>query len=165
MIHLLAPGPSMSQSLASSFTGQHVGVVGNCFELVPSALFLASSDGQWWDMHPQAYQFNGRKFSVHPHPLPDVIQIDIPTNTNSGVLALEVAKRLGFKAITLHGFDMHGTHYFGEYTNGLVNTREHTRRRHLQQYRDWALVNPELRVINATAGSMIDCFERMEAMA
>src|SRR5690606_17149021 len=123
---LLAPGPSASQALADSLRGGFVGVVGNAYELAPWANFMAATDRKWWEKHPAAMRFAGRRFTAH--------RIDgterppnSQTNWNSGVLALEVAVHLGATVIRLHGFDMHGTHFFGPYTNGLKNTSQTNR--------------------------------------
>lgn len=80
---------------------------------------------------------------------------------NSGVLALEVARMRGATRIELYGFDMHGSHFFGEYTNGLGNTSAKTRTVHLEQYRKWAAANTGIEVINCTPASAIDCFPMM----
>lgn len=157
---LLAPGPSMSQALADSFRGQWVGVVSNCFELAPWADFLVAQDMTWWNKHPAAMAFAGRKFSAQP--VVGVERIKERTSLNSGCLALSVAVKLGAKRILLYGYDMRGTHFFGQYTNGLRNTSDNDRERHLRQYAAWGLLNPGVEVINCTPGSAIDCFERAE---
>jgi hypothetical protein len=110
-------------------------------------------------MHPQAMEFAGRKFSANR--IPGVEQAPKSSASwNSGVLALQVAARLGATVIRLHGFDMHGTHYFGPYTNGLANTRPIRREVHKKQYKVWGLLNKGVRVINCTAGSALTCFPK-----
>lgn len=157
---LLAPGPSMTQATADRVRSFRVGVINNCFELAPWADFLASSDAMWWEEHPQALALPMLKFSayrlagvekIHCHP-------EVRQGTNSGVLALEVAKRLRATRIALLGFDMHGTHFFGPYTNGLNNTNPERRRKHHAQYKLWAEANPSIEVINCTHGSELRCF-------
>lgn len=157
---LLAPGPSMSQALADSFRGQWVGVVSNCFELAPWADFLAAQDAAWWSAYPPAKRFRGRKFSAQM--IDGVERLEAPSSLNSGCLALSAAVKLGAARIRLYGFDMHGTHFFGPYENGLKNTVEARRQVHLRQYNAWARAHPEIEVINCTPGSAIDCFERAE---
>lgn len=155
---LLAPGPSMSQELADSFRGQCVGVVGNCFELAPWADFMAAQDRKWWDAHPQAKEFVGRKFSANEIPGVERVKGALP-NWNSGVLALYAAVHvMGATRIRLHGFDMHGSHYFGPYTNGLGNTKPERRLVHHNQYRAWAMKHAHIEVLNCTPGSALDCF-------
>ena len=156
-IILLAPGPSMSQELAASFLGRRVGVVGNCWELAPWAEFLVANDKAWWQAYPAAQQFEGRKFSANR--IPGVEMVDgMASIHNSGVLALEVAARLGARSIELHGYDMRGSHYFGPYENGLTNTGEKRRERQLAQFQAWATSHPGIRVINRTPHSALTCF-------
>jgi len=97
------------------------------------------------------------KFSANR--IPGVEQVPgVGCTQNSGVLALEVAVRLGAKSIELHGYDMRGTHYFGPYENGLTNTGEPRRARQLAQFAAWAACHPGVRVINRTPGSALTCF-------
>jgi len=158
--YLLAPGPSMSRELADSVRGKSVGVVTAAFKLAPWADFLAANDRSWWMAHKDANEFEGRKFSAS-----DIRGVEkiprsggIGTSTNSGVLALEVAKQMGATKIALLGFDMHGSHYFGPYTCGLSNTTQDRRNVHLRQYERWARENPSVDVVNCTEGSNLRCF-------
>ncbi len=163
-IDLLGPGPSASASLAERLRGRRVGVVSNAFELAPWAEFLAASDRQWWDKYPEARQFAGARYSSHR--IGGVIKLPgALTNWNSGVLALAVAAHLGAALVRLHGFDMHGTHFFGPYSNGLTNTAPHRREIHKQQFALWASQNPHVRVVNCTAGSALRCFDFDEQTA
>lgn len=151
---MLGPGPSMSQSLADLFKEHpNVCVVGNAFELAPWAHVLVASDRSWWRRHPMANEFQGRKYDSQNFPT------WLGTGANSGALALFVLASLGAKSIELHGFDMHGSHFFGPYTNGCANTNEVQRKVHLQQFRDFARSHPEVTVTNHTAGSRIDAFQ------
>lgn len=155
---LLAPGPSMSQVLADSFRGQSVGVVSNCFELAPWATFLVAQDKAWWRANPEAMSFAGRRFTGNRMTGVEQVPGSL-TNWNSGVLALQAAVHcMGATRIRLYGFDMHGTHYFGPYTNGLSNTQPARRAVHLKQYRTWATAHRNIEVINHTRGSALDCF-------
>lgn len=156
-IVLLAPGPSMSQELAASFLGRRVGVVGNCWELAPWAEFLVANDRAWWQAYPAALGFEGRKFSANRIHGVERVEGMEPAH-NSGVLALEVAVRLGARRIELHGFDMRGSHYFGDYDNGLTNTSTPRRARQLAQFAAWAARHPNVHVINRTPGSALACF-------
>jgi hypothetical protein len=157
---LLAPGPSMSAELANEFarTADTVGVIGVCFELAPWADFLVANDIEWWAKYPAAWTFPGRKFSANEIACAERV-CKGRSDLNSGTLALEVAVMLGHAEIDLYGFDMHGSHYFGPYTNGLKNTPEHARRMHFKQYRLWRDAHPEIRVRNCTAGSALTMFE------
>lgn len=161
---LLAPGPSMSQAVADSVRGHRVGVINNCFSLAPWAEFLAATDVQWWLKYPEARQFAGRKFS--PNRIgEDVERVHTALVTsccNSGVLGLEVAKRLGATRVLLLGFDMGLGHFFGPYSNGLGNTTKERRVVHHAQFATWARLNKGIDVINCTPGSALQVFPKME---
>ena len=94
------------------------------------------------------------------HQVRGVERVKVPgyVSVNSGVLGLEVARLKGASRILLLGFDMHGTHFFGPYTNGLSNTSEAKRRMHLAQYARWAKRNRDIEVFNCTPGSALQCF-------
>lgn len=157
---LLAPGPSATAEQAQSVreAGIPLGVVGCAFQLGPHAEFVASSDSSWWRKYPEAMAFPQR-YAMHG--VRGTEQVRIPalgTIVNSGVLALECARRLGATRILLLGFDMRGSHFFGKYTNGLTNTSDTKRKVHLDQYRRWARMNSTIQVINCTPGSALTCF-------
>lgn len=157
VLQLLAPGPSMNSFLAQSLRGCWVGAVGNAYELAPWADFLVATDAKWWAAHPWALAVPGRKFSCQH--VAGVEWINEPTNLNSGVLALHVALLLGAKEIHLHGFDMHGSHFFGPYVNGLKNTTEPQRQVHLEQFREWSRrYSKKVKVLNCTPDSRLDAF-------
>ncbi len=157
---LLAPGPSANSAVAERLEGLPLGVVGCAFQLAPWADFIASSDRAWWTRYPEAYELSSKRFamgaSVHGV---EIVQIQsLGQVVNSGVLALECAVHMGATEILLAGFDMHGSHFFGPYTNGLRNADENKRRQHLKQYEQWAGMNRKVRVLNCTPGSKITCF-------
>ena len=151
---MLGPGPSMSQALAGTVRDHpNVCVVGNAFELAPWARVLVASDRSWWRRHPKAQQFEGLRYDSQS------FQTRHGTGINSGALALYVLASLGAKSVELHGFDMHGTHFFGQYTNGCANTNGVQRQVHLRQFRDFARDHPEIETINHTPGSRLDAFQ------
>lgn len=158
---LLAPGPSANRQQAQQVraSGIPLGVISSAFPLARWADFIAATDSAWWRSYPDAKHLPGRKFSIHAVPGVEKIRVPGWVSCNSGVLGLECAKRLGATRILLLGFDMHGTHYFGEYTNGLSNTRPEKRRMHLSQYKTWRKRNPGIEVINCTSGSVLTCFK------
>lgn len=163
MWSLIAPGPSASAELAQKVRGLHVGAVGNAFQLAPFAEFIAASDAAWWAKYPEAMNSNTEKFSMGKE-VKGVELVSIPElgggTMNSGVLALECAKRKGATKILLIGFDMRGSHFFGKYVNGLRNTSNAQRANHLKQYESWARANRKIEVVNCTTGSAIECFPK-----
>lgn len=157
---ILCTGPSLTPAQVAAVRGLRVITVNNAFELAPWAEALVAQDSTWWKVNPHAKKFAGRKFSTRE--MPGVEQI-FPTkklvnSTCSGVVALELAKQLGMKVGLLLGADMHGSHYFGDYTNGLNNTTEERRKAHKRQFAEWQAANQKLSVINCTPGSALDCF-------
>lgn len=157
---LLAPGPSASAEDAERVraAGIPLGVIGNAFQLAPWADFLAATDAAWWRKYPEALTLPGAKYTMHQVKGVERVKVAGYVSVNSGVLGLEVARSKGASRILLFGFDMHGTHFFGPYTNGLSNTSEAKRRMHLAQYARWAKRNHEIQVINCTPGSALQCF-------
>jgi hypothetical protein len=135
---------------------ERIGVVGNAFALVERADFLVAADRGWWAKHPEARTFGERRFCNSEVQCAE--PLGLQPDTNSGVLGLEAATRLGATSIRLYGFDMHGSHFFGQYTNGLRNTTETRRLVMLRQFAEWAAANRSVEVINCTPGSAIKCF-------
>lgn len=159
MFAILAPGPSLTAELCERVRHLPTIAVCNAFQLAPWAQYLAANDGSWWRRHPEAQKFKGRKFSGNE--LKDVERVlpnTFGTSSNSGVLALDLARNLGATEVLLLGFDMHGSHFFGNYTNGCSNTPPHRRLQHQQQFKDWARQNGAVQVLNCTPKSALTCF-------
>lgn len=159
---ILAPGPSASSEDAERVraAGIPLGVVSSAFPLAPWADFIASTDAAWWRKYPEALRLPVLKYTMHEVRGVERVRVAGYVSVNSGVLALECAKRLGATRVLLLGVDMHGTHFFGKYTNGLSNTTDQRRRMHLAQYARWAKRNQDIQVINCTEGSALTCFPK-----
>lgn len=157
---LLAPGPSASAGLAERVlaAGIPLGAIGNAFQLAKKPKFIAATDKAWWAKYPEARNACVRRFAMHEVDGVELVKIPPIGICNSGVLGLECAKNLGARRILLLGFDMHGSHFFGQYTNGLKNTASHQRRNHLKQYEQWGQANRGVEVVNCTPGSALKCF-------
>lgn len=157
---MLAPGPSATAGQAELLceAGIPLGVVGSAFQLAKSPAFIAASDSAWWRRNPEAKATDCKRFTMHTVSGAATIRVPGMGVCNSGVLALECAKREGATRILLVGFDMHGSHFFGPYTNGLSNTTEAKRKVHLRQYAHWAKANVRIQVLNCTEGSALTCF-------
>lgn len=157
---LLAPGPSATAEDAERVRagGLPLGAITSAFELAPWADFIAATDGGWWRKYPEALKLPGAKYTMHQVKGAERVKVPGYVAVNSGVLALECAKRAGATRILLLGFDMRGTHYFGPYRNGLSNTSETKRRMHLAQYARWSRANREIEIFNCTQGSALKCF-------
>lgn len=98
-----------------------------------------AADAHWWVAHRQLPGFPGLKVSIaqagHP-PLPAEISFlrntglegfdpdptALRTGRNGGFQSVHLAAHLGATRIVLVGFDMHGTHWFGEHPRELQKT-------------------------------------------
>jgi hypothetical protein len=161
---ILATGPSMSLAVAQSVREQNVIVVSDAYRLAGWADVLVSQDKAWWNYHKDALLFPGRKFSTNEiegvekfHSYEAVGQA-FGTGCNSGLLACLVAQWLGAKRIELHGFDMGGTHFFGEHPKPLKNANAHRFAAMCADFKRWN--HDGIEVINMTPGSALDCFPR-----
>lgn len=157
---VLAPGPSLSLDLVDRVRGENVVAVGNAYELAPWADALVANDKVWWSEHPAAMKFAGQKFCTKT--LSGVTRHrgkGVSGDANSGMLGIDVAVEV-FKAsqVLLLGFDFHGTHFFGRYTNRCSNTTDASRERHKRQMRTWRMLHPKVDVVNCTAGSALKAF-------
>ena len=73
--------------------GYNTGVITSALPLAPWANFLAANDVAWWRKNPQGFDFAGGKYTANE--IAGVTKVEAPgigTSSNSGVLALEVAK-------------------------------------------------------------------------
>lgn len=155
---ILATGPSMSQAMADAVRGRcRVIAVSDNYKLAPWADALVSSDRGWWTIHNP--EFDGRKFSGVPVSGIDRIErFNGPVNgSNSGLIAIKVAVEV-YKEheIVLLGFDMHGSHWFGEHPKPLRNTKPHRFEVFKKQFADY---RPKgVRIINCTTNSALTCY-------
>jgi hypothetical protein len=156
----------MSQSIADSLRAERCIAINNAYQLAPWAAALCAQDHSWWREHPSAREFAGRKFSCNKIVGVEQVFSDyVQRGSSSGVLGLEVARRMGcetgIKEIELHGFDNHGTHYFGLHPEPLRNTTQERFNFFAVQL---AALGGEMkkagfRIINRTPNSALRCFE------
>lgn len=163
---ILATGPSMSLAVAESVRAFDlvIAVANAGLDIAPWAHALVAQDRAWWRAHPEALEFVGRKFSSNR--IDDRVrrvQTNVTSQSNSGVLALEVARLLmkgKRKRIELHGFDMRGSHYFGPHPEPLRNTSAPRFETFQQQFALMAIIlrKEGFKVVNKTPGSALRCF-------
>jgi hypothetical protein len=160
-IAILATGPSMSQAVADSVRGRcTVIAVSDAYRLAPWADVLVSSDRGWWRVHNP--DFAGRKLSGVPV---DGIE-QAPghvSGSNSGLIAIRVAVSMGATRILLLGFDMGGSHFFGEHPAPLKNTTPQRFEVFKRQFADYRPRGVE--IINCTPGSALNCYPKMDLEA
>jgi hypothetical protein len=158
---VLGTGPSMSQELANLVRDKcRVVAVSDAYKLAPWAEALVSNDRSWWRQHPEAMKFAGRKFAGAKLSGTEYLMATgiYRAGSNSGLQGLRVAEMLGATRILLLGFDMSGTHFFGEHPAPLRNTTAKRFKAHIAQFKGW--YGPK--VINCTPGSALTAFPIMD---
>ena len=147
----------MSQDLAESVRTKRcrVAAVSDAFKIAPWADILVSNDRRWWEQHPEAKEFKGRKFCSQEIREAEQFREHVYLGRNSGLMAMCVARFLGAKRLILLGFDMHGTHFFGAHPEPLRNTTDKIFQTHLRQFDGFSGCD----VINCTSGSALKRFE------
>lgn len=155
-VAILATGPSLTQAQADSVRGMTVIAVSDAYRLAPWADALVSADAAWWKHH--SPEFKGKRYAAAD--VKGVKKFTAPTGSNSGVLAINVAKSLGATEIYLFGYDGHGTHFFGEHPHPLKNTNEPRRQVHYRQHQAEAkaCAAAGIKVINCSPGTKLDCY-------
>jgi hypothetical protein len=151
----------MSQSLADFVRDKcRVVAVSDAYKLAPWADALVSHDSVWWDAHPDALSFQGRKFCSRKVPGTEHLPRDgsYPSDCNSGLQGMRVAQSMGASRILLLGFDMRGTHFFGRHPQPLRNTTPKRFRTHIAQFKRWH----GCEVINCTPNSALTKFRFMD---
>lgn len=158
---VLAPGESMTASIAESVRHLPTVAVNRAVELAPWASALAACDKAWWKRY-GAQDFAGRKFCIHKVDYRDDIEVvsspAVPMGSSSGVLGIEVAKMLGATEIELHGFDNRGGHFHAPHEAPLRNPSPERFRVFDDQFRQWARANRTIRVVNRTPNSALTAF-------
>lgn len=151
---ILATGPSMSQALADSVRGRcRVVAVSDSWQLAPWADALASVDAKWW--REKSPGFNGPKFTLGK--FPDIEQLtDLAMGSNSGLLGIHVAVKLGATKVLLLGFDLQGTHYFGPHTGNLKNSSPTRVAAFQQQFANYKPRHVE--ILNCNPNSKLKCY-------
>lgn len=164
---IFAPGESLTQAQCDFVRGRcKTIVVSDAYRLAPWADALVSNDAAWWRARPDTAKFVGLKFSANPN-VERVEQVKkyervIGRGSNSGVLAMYVARILGAKRILLVGFDMRGTHFFGKHEDPLHNTTDeqfNTFKSYFAELKK-LLDKEDIEVLNCTPDSALKCFRK-----
>lgn len=154
---ILATGRSLTLKAVESVRCMNAIAVSDAYKLAPWAYAMASQDKAWWMAHPEAMAFDGRKFTTADLPNTErFLHQAVSTGTNSGLYACRIAQSLGAKRIELHGFDMHGNHFFGQHEAPLKNTTEERFSVMIAQFASWNCDGIE--VVNMTPHSALKCF-------
>jgi hypothetical protein len=158
---VLATGPSLTQAVVDSVRDRcKVVAVSDAYRIAPWAEALASTDSKWWKAHPEAFEFAGQKFTAAPSfvPLAGVERMPVDTATNSGLLGLMVAVKLGATRVLLCGLDMHspGQHFFGRHPAPLRSSEQRHLDMHKKQFLHYRPRGVE--IINCTPGSALTVY-------
>lgn len=124
----LATGKSLASEDLSLIKDATVIAVNDAYKIYPQADILYGCDAKWWNINKP--NFNGLKISLEP--VEGIYQMKwrkklgldlefpyLATGENSGYQALNLACYLEPKKIILCGYDMGGTHFFGEHPETL----------------------------------------------
>lgn len=177
-------GPSLSAKVADRCRGFNCIAVNDAYKLFPFARILYAADEEWWKLHKGAPDFAGERWStigadvqnkvakqyrikLIPSPkraegfsfVPGVIH----RGSNSGFQATNLALLLGARRVVLVGFDMKGSHFFGEHPP--MPRRSPSARPPaiwLRKFERAAELLPAgVEIINATPDSALQCFPMM----
>jgi hypothetical protein len=176
-----APGPSLTPGIAQACDGFNVIAVNDAYQLFPRARCLYGSDQEWWKARKGVPEFEGEKWTLrlkHYDNENCICRYGLKTvqasrgegfdfrpgrihlGRNGGFQAVNLALCFGAKRVIMTGFDMTGTHFFGEHKYPL---------RQKAYYRGWIemfdraakLLPAGITIINATPGSALTCFPMM----
>lgn len=127
----------------SGLVGAVIAVSNVGIDKTPWADCLVSHDSKWWFAYPEAMKFKGRRLSRSGLCKTESFKPSGVTHNNginSGLLGMYVARDI-YKAteIILLGFDMGGTHYFGDHekkvgNRPLKNSSDKDFQRHMSQF-------------------------------
>jgi hypothetical protein len=180
-----APGQSLTPTVADACRGEHVIAVNDAYRLLPWADVLYACDGVWWEVRDGCPDFAGEKWSSHGlDPANDKIAVAeryqlslvagehrpgfsidpgvIHYGSNSGFQAVNFAYLWGAEEVVLVGFDMHGEHFFGNHATPL-RTGDAPFALFIAAFEEAArMMPPGFRILNATPGSALTCFEMVD---
>lgn len=153
---IIATGQSLTADDVEHVRGRCPAIaISNAYQLAPWADCLVSHDRAWWQQHPEAKEFSGRRYcKFEERGCLAYSPPEMPMGCNSGLMGAFIARDLGATRILLLGFDMHGTHYFGAHPEPLANTTESRFQRHIAQFDGFTGAE----MINCTPGSALKRF-------
>jgi hypothetical protein len=163
---VLASGESMNQALADSVREKcKVIAVSDTWQLAPWADALVSADAGWW-RHKKP-KFDGPRYTMGT--FPDVEKLEAPMGTNSGLLGVMLAVKLGATKVLLLGVDLHGTHFFGNHPLPLRNPNQARLETFKRQFSEYKPKN--VQIFNCSESSKLSCYpmarlgDHLEGMA
>lgn len=178
--HVLGGGPSLTRELCAELPAESCIACNSTIKLKPTAAVLYFSDYKWFRTHRPIFdQYRGhvvtasvrakKVFAMDKHfhlVRPPTIPMAV---TTSGHCAVDVAAAMGAKRIILHGFDCRTvegrSHCHDDYAMQWSDSLY--RERILPMWKGWRerMERRGVTVLNATPGSAIDEFERVNLAA
>ena len=180
-----ASGPSLTAEICAKLPKQQTIAVSDAGRLLlPDAAILYSCDAAWWTHHKGAPGFRGERWSSHGSAIHDnkreVGQLyglnliagrdgqgfsSDPTvihyGSNSGFQAVNLALIMGARYVVLVGFDMQGSHFFGNHPRGLRNSTSYSN--FIKAFERAARrMPPGVKIVNATPNSALRCFPMVD---
>lgn len=159
---LVAPGESLTQAQCEEVRKADAQFIAVCdaYKLFGMPDVLVGTDRAWWDARPEVQDFTCRKFSIATVSGCERIQPNgvVNSGTNSGALAIWVARMLGATRILLLGYDMQGSHFFGPHTGKLKNTSPSRFAVFQSQFEQMKHHLNGIEVFNVTQGSALKAF-------
>lgn len=153
-------------------------VLNRSWQLAPWADILYGGDYAFWNHYAAARDFARLKVSAaaYAHECwPEIRHVaasgeamsfrrgTIGDGGSGGFQALNLAVQFGARRIVLIGFDCHGKHWHPDHAAPLGNPEPHNYRRWAAAFEAAApiLARRRIEVLNATPGSALDCFDRI----
>jgi hypothetical protein len=178
----IAPGPSLTVEDCERCRGQAVVAVGDGVRLAPFADVLYHADDSWWKYYDGVPSFRGMKitFSMEAAQRFGLHRVAVKVKNsgfgyrgvsfepnyvhsggNSGFQALNLAVLFGARRIVLLGYDMKGSHFFGEHPRPLRNREPNPKWRDAFAEAAPMLAERGVEVLNATRSTALTCFPRV----
>lgn len=177
----IASGPSLTLCDVEKCkrSGRVIYVINDVYKLAPWADILYACDGDWWDHHKGAVEFNGQRWTTSdaaaekwglahmPGTNQKLFGIEPPMayGKNSGFQAINLAFLHGHRDIWLLGYDMGfqaGTkkHFFGDHPRPIDRPSQYGA--WIKHFRNAAPIMAEngLKIINKSRETALECFER-----
>jgi len=183
-----ASGPSLTAEAAEAVaaSGLPVLAVNDAYKRLPSAAALYACDDMWWIERAGAADFAGERWSSTGRPgrfrHNDKSRVQtrygvrlifgedgaafstdpetIHYGSNSGFQAVNLALHFGARHILLIGFDMQGTHFFGEHKPPLRNTGSYVS--FIRAFDVAAKkLSPDIEIVNMSPVSKLNCFPKV----
>ena len=173
----IASGQSLTREDCERCRELRVIVVNDAYRLAPWADVLYAADGPWWDHKRGVPEFDGIKVTCTveaakrwglKHVAVRNTQGGLPyrgvsldpsflvSGGNSGFQAFNLAVLFGAKRIVLLGYDMRGTHFFGEHPSPLRKTQSFEK--WIARFSTVPAMLKGVEVINCTRETALKCF-------